>query len=123
MLLITTRLGSSPLHGLGLFAAEPIPAGTEIWRFTPRFDLEFPKSEVQALPTRMREFIEHYGYLDARLGLWVICFDNARFMNHSDTPNTRPDYALDPHGVDIALRTIGAGEEITTDYRLLQAAS
>lgn len=122
MLLIATRIGTSPLHGLGLFAAEPVAAGSEIWRFTPRFDLELSKAEVGALPRPAREFVEHFGYLDGRLGRWVVCFDNARFMNHSDTPNSRPDYSADPYGVDLALRDIGPGEEITTDYRLLQAA-
>lgn len=41
-------------------------------------------------------------------------------MNHSDTPNVGPDFARDRYGVDVALRDIVAGEEITVDYRLVE---
>ena len=42
MLLVKTRTGRSPIHGTGLFAAEPIAKGTAVWRFTPTFDLDLP---------------------------------------------------------------------------------
>jgi len=31
-------------------------------------------------------------------------------------PNVATDYALDAYGVDVALRDIAAGEELTMDY-------
>jgi uncharacterized protein YndB with AHSA1/START domain len=34
--------------------------------------------------------------------------------------NLRPDFALEPHGVDIGVVDIPAGAEITVDYRLLE---
>jgi SET domain-containing protein len=46
----------------------------------------------------------------------ILCFDDARFVNHSDTPNIATDYAQDPYGLDVALRDIEAGEEITMNY-------
>ena len=40
MLLVRVRLAPSPLHGIGVFAVDPIPSGTEVWRFTPGLDLD-----------------------------------------------------------------------------------
>ena len=61
----------------------------------------------------MREFLDRYGYLSApESDMLVLDFDEGRFMNHSDTPNTdftRPD-------VGLALEDIPAGTEITCDY-------
>ena len=42
-----------------------------------------------------------------------MCFDDARFVNHPDAPNVATDYAQDPYGLDVALRDIAAGEELT----------
>jgi SET domain-containing protein len=110
----------SPIHGLGLFAAEPISRGTEVWRFTPGFDLDLDPSVVEAQPAIARERLLHYGYVDSRLGRYILCCDDARFINHSDTPNVGPDFTRDRYGVDVALRDIAAGEELTVDYRLLE---
>ena len=46
----------------------------------------------------------------------ILCFDDARFVNHSDTPNVATDYAQDPYGLDVALRDIATGEEVCWDY-------
>lgn len=52
-----------------------------------------------------------------RTGLYVLCADDARYMNHSDDPAARGDYGADPvFGVDIAVRDIEPGEELTCDY-------
>ena len=62
----------------------------------------------------------HYGYIDPRLHRFILCCDDARFINHHDTPNLRVDFEADSHGVDIAARDIAAGEELTIDYGLLE---
>jgi SET domain-containing protein len=117
MLFVRTRLAPSSIHGLGLFAAEPIPRGAEVWRFTPGFDLDLDPALVENQPAIFRERLLHYGYIDSRLGRYILCCDDARFINHSDTPNLRTDLDGDRYGVDIAARDIAAGEEITIDYR------
>jgi SET domain-containing protein len=116
MLLVPTRLAQSTIHGLGVFAAAPIAKGTPVWRFAKGLDMELSPDIVPTLPAHVQEFFAHYGYLDRNVQRIILCFDDARFVNHSDTPNVATDYAQDPHGLDVALRDIAAGEEITMNY-------
>jgi SET domain-containing protein len=119
MLLVKTRLGQSQIEGIGLFAAEPIKAGTVTWRFLEGYDQLFSAEQIAGLPMVAREAIETYTYLHRQGGLYVYCLDNARFMNHADDPNTagvHVDGAIE--GYDIATRDIAEGEELTCDYRL-----
>ena len=113
MMIVPTYVGPSEIEGVGIFAAAPIKAGTAIWLLEEKFDLVVPATEVEKLPELQRGFIERYGYPHmTRPGLMVLEFDNGRFMNHSQSPNTdftRPDMAW-------AVRDIAEGEEITCDY-------
>jgi uncharacterized protein len=120
MLLVPTYLDRSPLHGLGVFAARLIPTGTVVWRFTPRFDLELDPAVIAQQPPHFRERLMHYGYIDPRLDRYILCCDDARFLNHSDDPNLAADFTRDRHGVDIAIRDIAAGEEMTVDYGVVE---
>ena len=116
MLLVPTRLAPSPIHGLGVFAMAPIAKGTPVWRFEPGLDMEFAPNIVATLPEHVRTFFAQYGYLDRNLRRIILCFDDARFVNHSGAPNVATDYALDAYGLDVALRDIATGEELTMDY-------
>lgn len=120
MLLIRTKLDQSPIHRLGVFAEEFIPAGTKMWQFTPGIDLEKTVEELANLPAHVQKWFKHFGYLDHRLNCHILSGDDARFINHSDSPNMAPDFAHDRHGAGIALRDIAIGEEITIDYRLIE---
>jgi SET domain-containing protein len=122
MLLVRTRLGQSPIEGTGLFAAEPILAGTVTWRFMPGFDQLFTADQIADLPDIARAAVENYTYLHAPSGLYVYCLDNARFMNHADDANTagvHSDGGIE--GYDVATRDIAEGEELTCDYRVFDA--
>lgn len=116
MLRIRTEIRPSPIHGIGLFAAEGVERGREVWRFTPGFDLELDLAALDGLPDHQRERLLHYGYVDRLLGRFVLCCDDARFINHSREPNIASDRSRDPRGVDVAVREIRHGEEITIDY-------
>ncbi len=120
MLLVKTKLDQSPLHRFGLFAEEFIPAGTKIWQFMPGFDLEKTAEEMACLPEHTKNWLKHFGYLDHRINRYILSSDDARFINHSESPNMGPDFAKERHGVGIALRDIKVGEEITVDYRLIE---
>jgi len=116
MLLVPTHLAQSPIHGFGVFAAAPVAKGTPVWRFAKGLDMEFDAGIVETLPDHVRTFFSHYGYLDRNVKRIILCFDDARFVNHSDTPNVATDYAQDSYGLDVALRDIAVGEELTMDY-------
>jgi len=99
-----------------VFAVDPIPSGTEVWRFTPGLDLDLDPSVLDAQPPLARESLLHYGYIDPRLHRYILGCDAVRFFNHSDTPNVMPDFTLDRYGVYSAVHDIAAGEEITVNY-------
>lgn len=110
---IPNYVGPSAIEGVGVFAADPVKAGSVIWVLDEKFDLLVPTAELKALPELPREFFERYGYQHmTRPGLTVLQFDNGRFMNHSDNPNT--DFHDPERGW--ALRDIAAGEELTCNY-------
>ena len=118
MMLIKTVRKSSEIHGIGLFAAESIPEGSPTWRFVPGVDQAIHPDLLERVPEASRGSFLTYAYLDIRTGLYVLCADDARFMNHSDEPNVCGDYELDPvFGMDVAARDIEEGEELTCDYR------
>ena len=78
------------------------------------------KEFVESLPADLREFIDHFGYLDFRLGKYILASDNARYINHSDNPNIKSDETSNKYGIDIAIRDIQPGEEITIDYNTIE---
>lgn len=120
MLCVPVQVRPSPIHGLGVFATEPIPQGTEVWRFTPGFDLDLDPRVLEEQPPHARARLLHYGYLDPWLNRFILCCDDARFINHSDTPTLCGDRVTDRYGVDFAARDVGAGEELTLDYQAVE---
>ena len=120
MLLIKTKVLKSQIHGYGLFADEFIPKGTRVWKFTPGFDIELDETQFAKLPEKNRNFVEHFGYLDFRIGKYIMAADDACFMNHSAEPNISSDISLDRYGIDIATRDIQRDEEITIDYTSIE---
>lgn len=113
MMLVRCRLGRSAIEGLGVFAVDPVPAGAEVWRFDPRFDLVVREEELARAPAPTREFFGRFAYVLAdRPGWMALDGDDGRFMNHADVPNL--DFS-EP-GVARAVRDIAAGEEFTCDY-------
>jgi len=122
MLMVKTRLGLSDIAGIGLFAAEDIPKGTVTWRFMPAYDRLLTEADIDMLPEPARSNILDHVYLDAASGQFVLCADNARFMNHADNPNTAGVHESGSiEGFDVATRDIAAGEELTCDYRTFDA--
>ncbi len=117
MLLVRTKIGVSLTHGIGLFASEFIAKGSRTWKFLEGFDLRLPPSILDRLSAPARAQLLHYSYFHVQTGLYELCSDDARFFNHSDTPNTASVELPNGEEVDVALRDIFDGEEITCDYR------
>jgi SET domain-containing protein len=120
MLLVKTYLDRSDIHGIGLFAGERIAKGTVIWRLSPAIDVLLAPEQVAALHPASRVQIEKYTYLDRRLGMLVLCGDDARFFNHAEAPNCH-DYPDEHGGTTVAARDIEIGEELTSDYASFDA--
>ena len=121
MLLVPTRLDQSPIHGFGLFARDPIPAGTPIWSFDPVLDRIIPAADLPRFPAHIREFLEHFCEYFPETDELVLSGDGDRFTNHSDDPNTTVDGENSPTARVIASRDIRPGEEITCDYATIRS--
>lgn len=119
MLLVKTKLKESPIQGIGLFADEFIPKGTLIWKFTPKIDTAYTLQEVENLKKEGTwKAISKYAYHSKITNKYVLCGDDARFINHSSiNPATDDTNTWDEiEGLTIAARDIQKGEEITSDY-------
>lgn len=116
MLLIRTRVAPSPIHGLGLFTVEAVPAGTPVWRLVPGFDRLWSAAELATLPPPAREFVERYGYRRRDDGCWVLSGDLACFMNHATPPNTGTPPDQPGALMTVARWDLEPGEELTCDY-------
>ena len=117
MMMVDTEVRQSPIHGLGVFFKQPIKAGTLLWRFDPRVDRVYTDAEIDALPPHMQDYLRIYSTWHAPTGLYVLCGDNGRFVNHSEAPNTLS--AGPCFGDDHAAFDLPAGAEMTSDYRLI----
>ena len=116
MLRIPTFVAPSRIAGVGLYSGVDLEPGTVIWEYTEGVDWRMRPEELDAFPEPFRSRFRHYLYLDES-GLYVLCGDNAKYMNHDDDPNC--DDSGEIHTV--AIRPIRAGEELTCDYRLFDA--
>lgn len=118
MLRVPTIVKPSPIAGVGLFAATEIDEGTVIWEYHQGVDCRLDPRQVEAMPEPYQSRLRHFLYLDSD-GRYVLCGDNAKFMNHQDEPNCD-----DPEGeYTITRRRIRAGEELTCDYRTFDMES
>jgi uncharacterized protein len=109
----TTVKQVSEAIGLGVFATRPIPCGSLIVVPDP-FDQRLDRAALLQVPEPLRSRVETYLYHDAE-GLLHLSWDHAKFMNHSCNSNTM----LTPYGFELAVQDIAAGEELTSEYGLL----
>jgi hypothetical protein len=111
MLLINASAGRSRIHGKGLIARDLIPAGTLVWALKRGFDVELTKAQFEDLAPNARDQVARYIYTDVLTGNYILCSDDAKYMNHSDTPNTRTEGRQ-----TVASSQIEPGQEITCNY-------
>jgi SET domain-containing protein len=112
----------SEIHGFGLFAKVLIPKGTVWWHARSQDVLIVTKHQFEVLDSSKKsplidDYINAlltYSYYDMELDALVFCLDDAKFVNHSYTPNTG---SIEENSVNsIANRDIEPGEEIAEDY-------
>jgi SET domain-containing protein len=117
MMLVDTELRPSGIHGTGVFLLQAVRRGDVVWQYDSRIDRVYSPDEVAGLPEHVRRFLSTYSTWHEQVGLWVLCGDNGRHFNHSDTPNTISDGIA--FGRDIAAADLPAGTELTSDYRTI----
>jgi SET domain-containing protein len=105
------KVGSSGIHGLGVYAGEPIPARHKV--------IEYTGERISRRETRRRGLgprtylftLDNYWTLDGAVG-----GSGAELINHSCEPNLYSGI-FKGHILYLAIRNIRRGEELTVDYR------
>lgn len=101
----------SPIHRLGVFAEETIPAGRQVIEYTGE-QISRHEATRRWDPKRSYLFrLDRYHAIDGAIG-----GSGAEYVNHSCAPNLRAR-AVRGRIVYFSLRTIERGEELTLDYR------
>src|SRR5688572_19353678 len=98
--------------GYGVFATMKIPQGTVVWTLC-EMDFIYTPLKIAALSSAYYPILCKYAYLTSTENI-VLCWDHARYMNHSCAPNLRT-----LENCEIAVRDIAEGEQITCEYGVL----
>lgn len=115
MLTIKTYLAPSSVHGIGLFAAEDIPAHSVVWKFNNHIDKVFSELAFLKICKGLDDFgLKHFlNSCYQRAGHYFYLTDNARFVNHSDRLD---NIIFVDDNTEVAVRDINAGEELLENY-------
>lgn len=131
MITVRTYLAPDQYGGVGLFADEDIPKGHILWRFDPRFTEVYMLDEYKAAiagDDDKARILKKYAYpcpivKDGHVVKALFHdIDNGSYINHDDHANAgdiyAPDHPLYAQSIDvnIALRDIKRGEQITNNY-------
>jgi uncharacterized protein len=99
--------------GNGLVATRFIPKGTITWVLD-KLDREIPPAEMEGYEEKYQDILMTYSFRNS-CGNYIFCWDNGRYINHSFNPNC----CLTAYRLEIAIRDIQSGEELTDDYGYL----
>ena len=103
----------SPEIGYGVVATRLIPKGTITWIYDP-LDQVFTPDELTCFDPILKQQLDRYSYRDHE-GNFILCWDNARFVNHSFHSSCMST----AYNFELAVRDILPGEELTDDYGYL----
>lgn len=96
--------------GYGVFATRLIPKGTLTWALDDLDQILEPEV-VRALDADRKKQVLKYSYRN-QLGQFILCWDIGRYVNHSFHANCIGT----AYEVEIAVRDIYPGEQLTDDY-------
>jgi SET domain-containing protein len=87
-------IAASRFHGVGLFAKEPIEAGTVISKYEPNFDQHYTLEEVKRWNELIFKYLERMTFHipprdDCSLDVYVFYGGNERFINHAKQNNVQ----------------------------------
>jgi SET domain-containing protein len=111
-------LKPSGIHGIGVFAIQPIPKGCRsIFSKGTGEWIKLPIAEVEQLPAHAKDLVETYCLFDEEnyfvpdYGFKLM--DLVNYLNHADAPNV---ISINDGEDFEALRDIAAGEELLVNY-------
>lgn len=108
-----------------MFATEFIAKGTRIWEYREDVDQKFDDSYLAQFTEEEKDQFLTHCYKNPGSGMYVLCGDDAKYINHSDEPNTEDigfqEGIFNGEGITIAARDIFPGEEIVSDYASFDA--
>lgn len=113
-MLVKTKLKEVPGKGIGLFLDESVKKDQILYEDDTQFDRILSRKKVLEMPEVLKRFIEVNAAYNTETDTYYLCCDNARFWNHSETPNT---FYNSETGRVTALKDIEADEELTSNYR------
>jgi uncharacterized protein len=116
--LTKVAFGKSDVHGMGVFALEPIRQGTKVWTVDPSMKFASPSELASLSPDELR-FALRGGYFHGPSHKFVYYNDGMEYMNHARGEQANIGAREWPPLMDdhcIALRDIEAGEELFEDY-------
>lgn len=99
--------------GYGVVATKLIPKGTITWALD-KLDRIFTPEQVRAMDPLYQQVLDTYTYRNPE-GNHILCWDNARFVNHSSNSNC----VTTAYEFEIAIRDIYPGDQLTDDYGYL----
>ncbi len=99
--------------GYGVVATKRIPKGTITWALD-KLDRVFSAAQVLEFGAEYQHILDTYCYRDQK-GNHILCWDNARFVNHSFNSSC----ITTAYDFEIAVRDIEPGEQLTDDYGYL----
>jgi SET domain-containing protein len=111
MLLVKTKLNTSNIHGVGLFADEDIKKGTYIWEWHDGLDMKLSVESYNNLPENLKSFFSMYAWKEDNS--YFLSIDNERFINHAENANC----TCFGSQTIIAEVDIQKGEELTINYK------
>ena len=112
------RLRPSPIHGIGVFAIRPIPAGVDPFEGCYRgLSTKLREADLVGMDPAVREMVRDYFVLWEG-DIWACtrglnAIDVQYYLNHSDNPDM---VTLDGGSHFLAGRDVEVGEELTVDY-------
>jgi hypothetical protein len=118
---VKTKLGISPIHGIGVFAIRDIQKGEDlfpIWEYDSGIYV-IPNERLKELPEEVFELLDMY-FINEDFGYKIIrLFNGMNLLAHmisycNSTYNT--DFTQNISIGGIAIRDIKAGEEILESY-------
>lgn len=108
----------SSVHGMGVFALEPIRKGTKVWTVDPTMKFVGP-ADLRKLPPSEINFALHGGYLHQPSQTFVYYDDGMEYVNHAaGSLSNIGILEWTPLMEDncTALRDIDVGDELLEDY-------